>query len=131
MVPLFMAFQCNDEIETIEENLNETGLLGRWEITDEVVNGIDDMLPKCCRFFQFDPDDNKQDLTGLFTFIDFTGDYSGIFTVDQTKQQIIFQREGREPVVYDFTMNSSQDYLTFSFIEEENLNYVQGWAKRN
>ena len=131
ILPILVGFQCEDDNIPIEDSLEESGVLGRWEFADETVNGISDLLPKCCKFFEFTPDNNKEDLNGLFLFTDESVEYSGIFTLDPTNQQIVFQREGNNTVVYDYELNSSQDYLTFSFIEGENLNYVQGWAKRN
>ena len=87
-LPLLMAFQCEDDIEIADDNLNDSGLLGTWEIADETVNGLSDMLPICCEFFEFNPDDNKQDFTGLFVYTDSMGDvYDGLFTVDQTNQK--------------------------------------------
>jgi hypothetical protein len=129
-VPLLMAFQCEEDIVPIEDQLIETGLLGTWEIVDEQVNGIDDLLPRCCLFMVFETDENVEDLKGLFTYSDDTGDYKGTFTVDPTSQQITFQREDRSPLVYDFSINASMDYLVFSFVEQENLLFVQGWVKR-
>ena len=126
-----IGLQCEDDAPPVPDLLDKTGLLGKWEIEDETINGISDLLPKCCRFFEFMPDNQKDDLIGLFQFTDETGEYPGIFTVDQANQQIVFQREGRSPVVYDFTINSTQDYLTFSFTEGEDSNHIQGWGKLN
>lgn len=131
ILPILFGIQCEDDIFPIEDILEETGILGRWEFADETVNGISDLLPKCCKFFEFMPDNNVEDLNGLFLFTDGTVAYSGIFTLDEANQQIVFQRDGKTSVVYDYNLNSSQDYLTFSFVEGENLNYLQGWAKRN
>lgn len=127
-LPLLMAFQCEDDIEIADDNLNDSGLLGTWEIADETVNGISDMLPICCEFFEFNPDDNKQDFTGLFVYTDSMGDvYDGLFTVDQTNQTLLFEWDD-EQITYGYELDSSQEHLTFTFTED-NLNYVQGWVK--
>lgn len=124
-----MAFQCEDDIEIVEDNLNDSGLLGTWEISEETVNGISDMLPICCEFLEFNPDDNKQDFTGFFIYTDSMGNvYDGLFTFDQTNQTILFDRNDNELITYGYSLNSSEEYLTLTFTQE-NMNYVQGWVK--
>jgi hypothetical protein len=124
---LLMAFQC-DEDELIEDPLMDTGLLGRWEIADETINGITDLLPKCCRFFEFNPDGNPEDLDGLFSFTNETGVFEGAFTLDPENQTIELRREGRAPVTYSYSLNSALDYLEFSFSEGD-AEFVQGWQR--
>lgn len=129
--PLLMAFQCDVESELMEDNLNETGLFGRWEIADETINGISDGLPKCCEYFEFNPDDYKDDLTGLFIYTDsFGANYNGAFTVDEANQLILFEQNDNSPVIYEFSLDTSEEYLTFTFTEDT-LTYVQGWVKQN
>ena len=130
LVPFLMAFQCDEDTALIEDPLIDTGLLGRWEIADETVNGINDLLPKSGRFFEFNPDDNPDDLQGLFSFTEVGGVYSGVFTVDEVNQTILFQRDERDPVIFVYSINSRQDYLTFTFIEDD-VEWVQGWARRD
>ncbi len=124
---LLMAFQC-DEDELIEDPLMDTGLLGRWEIADETINGITDLLPKCCRFFEFNPDANPEDLDGLFSFTNETGVFEGVFALDPDNQTIELRREGRAPVTYSYSLNSALDYLEFSFSEGD-AEFVQGWQR--
>ena len=107
-----------------------TGLLGKWEFADETINSISDLLPKCCEFFEFNPDNSKQDLKGLFVYTDSLGDtYNGEFVVDYAYQIIIFQRQEKQ-LVCGFSLNSSKNYLTLMFTEG-NSSFVQGWVKRN
>lgn len=40
----------SDDNGISEDNLNESGLLGKWGITDETIKGISDLLPKCYGF---------------------------------------------------------------------------------
>lgn len=133
LLPFVIAFSCDDEskpLEPIEERLIETGLLGRWEIADESVNGISDLLPKFGRFFEFNLDDIPDDLQGRFLYEDETGVYPGVFTVNQANQTILFERENREPKTYNYTINDTQDYLSFTFIEDGS-EWQQGWARRD
>lgn len=131
VLPLLMAFQCNDDDALMEDRLNDTGLLGTWEINDEINNNISDLLPRCCQFFEFLTDDNKEDLSGQFMFTDDLGqDYQGVFSLNESNQTIRFQRDGNEDLVYDYDINAVQDYLRFTFTEgSSQIN--QGWVKRN
>jgi len=127
VVPLLMAFQCNED-ELIEDDLIETGLTGRWEIADETINGISDLSAKCCRFFEFNPDDNPGDFKGVFFYEDETGVYQGVYSVDPENGTILFRRERRDPVTYEYSLNDEQDYLRFTFTEDEAA-FEQGWSR--
>jgi hypothetical protein len=129
LAPLLMAFQC-DEDSITEDELFETGLLGRWEIADESIDGISDLSAKCCRFIEFNPDEDPEDLSGVFLYEDGseTGFYQGAFSVDQERQTILFEREGREPVVYLYELNDARDYLGVTFTEND-AEFVQGWSR--
>ena len=127
LAPLLMAFQC-DEDELIEDDLAQTGLLGRWEIADESMGGISDLSVKCCRFIEFNPDDNPQDLNGSFLYEDETGFYDGVFSVDLSEETILIQRADRTPITYRYSLNNEQDYLMLTFTEEE-VDFQQGWSR--
>lgn len=126
---LLMAFQCDEDENFIEDPLFDSGLIGRWELADETINGISDLLPKCCRFFEFNPDDNPEDLEGLFSYSDETGVFEGEFTLDPDNKTIALRRDNRTPVTYSYSLNSAGDYLVFSFSEGD-AEFVQGWQRR-
>ena len=123
-----MAFQCEEDILIQEDDLSATGILGKWEIANESVNGISDLSVKCCRFIEFREDDNEKDLRGNFAYTEFDMIYEGTFTVDPPAQQIVFAREDLETVVYNYTISSSGDYLTFTY-SDGNSDIVEGWVK--
>ena len=128
VMPLLMAFQCDDETDLSEDPLIDTGLLGRWEIADETIGGISDLSVKCCRFFEFNPDDNLEDLNGEFFYEDETGVYQGMFSVDSETGTILFRREGRNPATYEYSLNGDQDYLMFTFTDND-ADFEQGWSR--
>lgn len=102
-----MAFQCEEDILLVEDELNTTYLLGRWEITDETVNGVQDLLPKCCEFFEFNINNKGDDLIGNSNYTDSAGiNNYGIFTVDTINQTITFEQEGEQPITYNYTLNT-------------------------
>lgn len=131
-MPLLMAFQCDHDPVKIEDGLNQTGLLGRWEIADEIMNdGISDLLPKCCQFFEFNTDENKKDFQGVYTYTDGMGiEYSGLFTADLTNEKIIFVNNEKELFVYGFSVDDSELNLTLTFTQN-GIKYLQGWIKIN
>ncbi len=123
-----MAFQCEEDILIPENDLESTGILGKWEIADESVNGISDLSVKCCRFLEFLEDENEKDLRGNFSYTEFDMIYEGTFTVDPPAQQIIFEHEDLETLIYNYAINSSKDYLTFTYRDGDS-DIEEGWVK--
>ena len=131
LAPLLMIFTCDEDTDINYDNLNELGIFGEWEINSETIDGISDLAAPCCRFIEFLPDGNNEDFSGLFNYsVQPTQSYDGIFTVDPTNQVITFQREGNEEVMYSYTINNSQDTLSFTFTENEAV-FEQDWVKIN
>lgn len=131
LAPLLMIFTCDEDTDINYDNLNELGIFGEWEINSETIDGISDLTVQCCRFIEFLPDGNNEDFSGLFNYsVQPTQSYDGIFTVDPTNQVITFQREGNEEVMYSYTINNSQDTLSFTFTENEAV-FEQDWVKIN
>lgn len=132
LLPLLMAFQCGDDLEIIDDSLNETGLLGRWEINSEVMNGnIMDLLPKCCKFIEFRTDENEDELIGMYVYTEDTNNvYSGIFTVDLNSDTIVFEPSNNQIFTYGFLMNNNFTELTFNFTDN-GVSFQQTWVKRD
>ena len=132
LVPFLMAFQCEGNDPAAFDNLDASGLLGSWEIQDEIINGnISDMIPKCCEFLEFDPDDDITDSKGLLTYIDSQGlVISGTFEVDFDNQTILFIDDDNDEFLFEFSVDDSQNNLTIDFMED-GTNYEQVWARVN
>ena len=130
IAPLLMAFQCDEDELLVEDELDETGIYGRWELNSEIIGNISDLLPKCCRFYEFFPDDNPEDQSGLFSYTDETGAFEGVFTLDQDDQTILFERENRTPITYGYSLTDAKDYLTITFVED-GANYEQGYVQKD
>jgi hypothetical protein len=124
-----MAFQCNDEVDYSRDRLALLGFYSTWEFDSETVNGISDLSVKCCRYFEFDPDDNLDDMVGsYFYWVDTTDYHQGTFTVDTLSREILFDLLDRSQIIYQYEMSDSFNYLTFTFTEDS-LNFVQGWRR--
>lgn len=125
-----MAFQCEEDILIREDGLVATGILGKWEISNESVNGISDLSVKCCRFLEFREDENEKDLNGNFTYTEYDMLFEGTFTMNPSAQQIIFEQADRETLVYNYAINSSKDFLTFTYSDGDS-DFEEGWIKRD
>jgi hypothetical protein len=126
---LLMAFQCQEEVDHIRDGLFLLGFYTTWEYDSETINGVSDLSVKCCRYFEFAPDDNLDDMVGnYFYWADTTVNQQGTFTVDTLNREIHFDRLDRSQIIYQYAMNDSFNYLTFTYTEDS-LNYVQGWRR--
>lgn len=130
LFPCLTAFQCESDDPAPFDILDTTGLLGSWEIQDEIINGnISDMIPKCCEFLEFDPDDNITDSKGLLTYTDSQGLVnSGTFEVNLDNQTILFIDDENDEFIFDFSINESQENLMVDFTED-GTNYTQTWIR--
>lgn len=129
-VPFLMAFQCESDDPALFDNLEAKGLLGQWEIQHEVMNGnISDMVPKCCEFLEFNPDDNIRDNKGLLTYTDSQGLVNnGVFEVEINNETILFIDNENDEFIFDFSVNDSRDRLTIDFTEDD-VTYTQIWFR--
>jgi len=130
LAPLLMAFQCESDDSSSFDSLEATGLLGRWEIQDEIINdAISDMIPKCCEFLEFNPDDNIRDSIGFLTYTDSQDVVNtGVFEVDLNNQSILFTDDESDEFIFEFEVDGSQQNLTVDFTED-GTNYTQTWVK--
>lgn len=129
LVPLLMAFQCDDEINAEEDLLFESGIYAGWELTSQSIDGISDLTPLPETLLEFYPDNNIQDNRGEYNLEELSANIVGVFIMDQTEQTITFKREGISDIIYDYTINSDKDFITFSFTESD-AQFEQGWTKR-
>jgi len=130
LAPLLMAFQCESDDPSSFDSLEATGLLGRWEIQDEIINGaISDMIPKCCEFLEFNPDDNIRDSIGFLTYTDSQNIVNtGVFEVDLNNQSILFTDNESDEFAFEFEVDGAQQNLTVDFTED-GTNYTQSWVR--
>ncbi|MCB0497055.1 MAG: hypothetical protein KDC79_13025 [Cyclobacteriaceae bacterium] len=127
MASLLTAFQCDEEINVANDTLFDSGIFGTWEILDQTINGVSDMTGACCDFIHFYPDSNQKDSKGNFTFEETSANIDGTFILDQANQTITFQINDRDDLVYEYSINASKDYVSFTFTEN-NAQIVQGWS---
>ncbi|SDG82433.1 hypothetical protein [Psychroflexus sediminis] len=127
LAPLLMAFQCESDDTVASDMLDSTGVLGKWEIQDEITNGIiSDMIPRCCEFLEFETDDDNSDYKGQFTYTASQGSKnSGTFEISSNNQNILFIDDES---IFEFSINDAQDIMTIDFTEDE-INYTQTWLR--
>lgn len=132
ITPFLMAFQCESDDPTPFDNLEEIGLLGRWEIQAEVINrNISDMIPRCCEFLEFETDADIRDYKGLLTYTEAQSlTNNGTFEVDINNQAILFIDNENDAFLFEFSLDESEENLTIDFTEN-GINVTQSWIKIN
>lgn len=130
LVSIILFIGCSGEEENSQDLLIQTGLIGKWELKDEIMNGnISDMLPRCCQFFEFNTDENKKDFKGFFIYTDEVNtEYTGVYIVDLNNQIIQFEDLNSDQTIYGFTISSSQLNLTLTYTDG-NIEYTQSWSR--
>lgn len=124
-----MAFQCDEEVDVTVDQLYDSGIFGGWQLNDQTVAGITNMLPIDYRLLDFYPDNNKSDNQGNFTLEETSGNLSGTFILNQEEQTIVLKRENRDDMIYNYSMTSEKDILIFSYVES-NSEFVETWIKQ-
>lgn len=127
--PLLMAFQCDEVVDITVDQLNNSGIFGGWQLNDQTIAGITNMLPIDYRLFDFYPDSNKNDDQGNFTLEEPSTNLTGTFILNEEELTIIIRRENRDDLIYNYSMNIKKDVLTFSYVES-NSEFVETWVKQ-
>ncbi len=104
-------------------------MYGGWELSSQTVNGITDMTPPPEMILEFYPDNNIQDDRGEYNLEEPSNSTIGIFIMNETQQVITFKRDGKDDIIYGYSINPAKDYITFTFTES-NAQFEQGWRKR-
>lgn len=129
LVMVVLTFGCEDDKEFVADRLSESGLLGKWEKAHETRNGISDMLPVCCIFFEFLPDSNKEDQTGVYKHTDSMGhDQEGTFSVDPSQGVITFIMADNDQLTYEYALDFPEGLLTLMF-NDDRTDVVQTWER--
>ena len=126
--PLLMAFQCEDEIDVEEDSLFDTGIYAGWVLDSQTINGVTELTPLPEMILEFYPDNNAQDNKGEYNLEEPSSNTIGIFVMDMTEQKIIFEREGRDNIIYGYSINAAKDYIIFTFSESD-AQFEQGWRR--
>jgi hypothetical protein len=124
-----MAFQCEDnEPATMDDALLETGIYAAWQLNSQTINGVTLMTPPPEMILEFYPDENREDSRGDFDLEESSSVTYGVFIMDQEKGVITFKRDGKDDLVWDYSISQAKDYITFTYQEGESL-MEEGWHK--
>ncbi len=127
--PLLMAFQCEEDVNLEQDALFESGIYGGWELSEQTVNGITDMIPPPEMILEFYPDKNIQDDRGEYNLEETSNNTVGTFIMNEAEQAITFKRQGKDDIIYGYAINPTKDYITFTFTDS-NAQFEQGWRKK-
>ena len=125
----FLAFTligCSDTNEDATDKLETTGILGRWEINNRSYNGIALLTVVCCEFIEFSVDENKDDLSGVYTFSSEQTSTTGTFTLDDSNETIALQSD-QDETVYDVVLSASQQAFILSYTAQDDTLVSENW----
>lgn len=98
----FVLFSCDKEDEQSDTNpnqqvdlLQQSGIMGKWEIQTREYDNIMDMTVYCCEFIQFESDSSLNDWQGSFSYMGHGDTNLGTFVVDTSKAEVLIQLETR------------------------------------
>ena len=121
---LFLA-GCSGDDPAPYDRLDDTGLLGTWEISGQTINGITNSSVVCCEFNEFTVDDNPDDLRGNYRTYGTGPEATGTFLVNELQSTISVERS-TDTTVLDY--NLLNDNLTIEYMEDSTsieLEYVR------
>jgi hypothetical protein len=123
----FLLFTgCKKENQVEPSELEQTGLLGTWEIREVSVNGIADLAVDCCDFLEFSDDDIRGDFQGVFKSYGAWHETNGTFLVNTDNHTILFDFNNNQKL-YDYEVQD--EVLSFSYIDE-GQEITEDWIKQ-
>ncbi|MUU77389.1 hypothetical protein [Winogradskyella endarachnes] len=84
-------FGCSDD-DSNNYPLENTGILGEWEISMRGIDNTSTAEIVCCESLIFSDNDTKNDLIGYYTYI-YSGENYGSFNLDTDNTTITFASE--------------------------------------
>ncbi|MEL6390673.1 MAG: hypothetical protein AAFQ02_10945 [Bacteroidota bacterium] len=127
---LFLGFllgSCSSAEPPIDL-LPSTGILGKWEIQNRSINGIEPLIVVCCEFIEFVADENLDDLTGDYSWSagQFTG--NGSFTLTEDLQGIILT-DKNDIDSFTIMISPTQDAFELSYSDSQDAIVRELWGK--
>lgn len=113
-----------DEL-ALNDNLEQTGILGTWNRTGRIINGITDMIVACCDTIDFKANSEANDLRGEFYAHGLQYERNGSFEINNANDTIVFQY-GDTQLSYALALSANR--MTFSY-SENNANFITDWIK--
>lgn len=119
---------CNkdDESDATIDHLEDTGILGSWEIHIVLVNNISSGAAECCEFVVFQKDDEPKDLKGHYRAYGTGYDNEGTFVLNKETKQIITTEDND---VDTFMYSVSDQFLDLSYEDDGDI-ITLGYIKR-
>jgi hypothetical protein len=125
MISFMLLAACEKENSDQSSDLENTGILGKWEIQSYTYNGITDMSINCCSFLEFNYDGIAHDLMGDFRAVGTGYETKGIFKLDLKNFTILFEYSNKQKL-YEFQIQDS--HLAFSY-NEDGTEISETWIK--
>lgn len=116
---------CEKENPDQSSDLENTIILGKWEIQSYTYNGITDMSINCCSFVEFSDDGIAHDLMGDYKASGTGYEKTGIFKLDLENFTILFEYNNKQKLC-EFQIQDS--HLAFSY-NEDGAEISETWIK--
>lgn len=125
-ISIILLSSCDKQIvePDLPGMLEQTGILGTWEIHSYEINGITDLSVNCCEFTEFKEDSRPDDYNGTYRTYGPGYESTGIFTINPTNSTLSFG-DSSSQTVYEYDIQD--EYLTFIYSENEDeivLTYI-------
>ena len=126
IVLLFFTFSCADD-ETSLNPLEDSGVLGLWEIESRGINNVSSTEAFCCESILLSEDTNLNDLKGTY-YYDYGTVTNGTFELNVDNSTILFRSEDDTEDTFNFTIED--DLLEIYFFVENDRNWSR-YSKTN
>lgn len=124
-IMLAALFGCSGDDPAPYDRLDDTGLLGTWEISSQTINGMTNPSVVCCEFNEFTVDENPDDLRGNYRTYGTGPEATGTFLVNELQSTISVER-ATDTTLLDYSLLN--DNLTIEYMEDSTsieLEYVR------
>jgi hypothetical protein len=122
---LLLSGCAKEDTQQLSE-LEQTGILGKWEIQGRITDQISDLKAYCCEFIVFVEDNQPTDNRGEFNSYGTGYETDGTFEINLTGDTVSFNFNDKY-LKYRFEVQDT--ILTFSY-EDDGHDVSEDWIKR-
>lgn len=117
---------CTNHAENVSTEMEQTGILGTWELEKIFRNGIADLSAESSTFITFEDDDQPDDLSGIFTSQSIGSETTGKFILYPDNGTIQFEYND---AIKLYEYHIQDDFLRFTY-QKNDLNIEENWRKK-
>lgn len=119
---LSLFYACDKDTnkeEEIYDALNETHILGEWNIEfSYATSRPSTLLFDCCQSITFTADDNHDDYLGTFKAVDHGDVFKGVFSIDVDNALITYYKNSGNTLITPFRLDNNNQSLHLDFTKD-------------